>query len=346
MSIENPIVRLTADSDCSKFLRQTPGGQGIWDSIRFTTEPLAECDYLFVFNNRHLDPIEARCPREHVWCMMQEPYVPDLYDWMVEGHEAFARLFTHHPPSLASKYVKSYPILPWEVGLTYDELIGVEIPFKTRGVSWVASDLNFLPGHRSRTALREFLIREKPDAVDLYGRGIRYIKRKWEALAPFRYSLAIENSNSNDYWTEKVADCFLSWTVPLYDGCTNLEDYFSADSFIRIDAGNHAGTLRRIDELLRSDEWERRLPAVNESRNRVLSKYQMFPALARAIHTYGTGARERDLVRVPGYRWRRWKHRARYVAGKFRDGDAADLSSALMSKLRYLRWFNLGRPDL
>jgi Glycosyltransferase family 10 (fucosyltransferase) C-term len=159
---------------------------------------------------------------------------------------------------------------------------------------------------------------------------------------PYRYSLAIENSNSTDYWAEKVADCFLSWTVPLYDGCLNLEDYFRADSFIRIDASDHAGTLRRIEELLLRDESERRLPAVAESRNRMLREYQMFPALARAIHTYGTNMRDRELVSLPGYRSARWKHRTRYLAGKIREGDAADLVAASVSKLRYFRWLHLG----
>jgi hypothetical protein len=346
MTVQKPIVRLAADWDCSGVVRQTPGERGEWDSIHFTTEPVRECDYLIMFNNRCLDAVQARCPRENVWCIIQEPYLPGLYDWIVEGHEPFARVFTHHVPSADPKYVRSFPILPWGVGLTYDELLGSEVPVKTRGVSWIASNLNFLPGHRRRRALREFLIRVKPDAVDIYGRGIRYIKLKWDALAPYRYSLAIENSNSADYWTEKVADCFLSWTVPLYDGCTNLEDYFSADSFVRIDARDHAGTLRKIEELLRSDEWERRLPAVRESRARVLSEYQMFPALARAIHSYGTDARERELVCLPDYRSTRWKHRARYLTRKVRDGEYADLLAVSLSKLRYLRWFNLGRPDL
>lgn len=237
-------------------------------------------------------------------------------------------------------------MLPWEVDLDYDELVRAEVPSKTRGVSWVASKLTFLPGHQKREALRTFLTREKPEAVDIYGRGIRYIANKWHALAPYRYSLAIENSNSPDYWTEKVADCFLSWTIPLYDGCTNLEDYFRADSFIRIDASDPAGTLRRIEELNRSGEWERRLPAVRESRNRVLNEYQIFPAMAKIIGKYGTGARNRDDVHLPGYRRIRWKHRARYLSRILREGDAAGLASALASKLRYLWWFGVRRTGL
>jgi hypothetical protein len=223
--------------------------------------------------------------------------------------------------------------------------VNAGVPDKTRGVSWVSSNLALLPGHRKRNALREFLMRENPDSVDIFGRGVRYIEDKWDALAPYRYSLAIENSYSKDYWTEKVADCFLSWTLPLYDGCLNLEDYFEPQSFIRIDASDHAATLRRIEELDRSGEWERRMPAIAESRRRVLHEYQLFPALARAIRTYGTASREREAVRIPGYRFTRWKHRGRYLAAMLRDGHAAELLPFITSKLHYLRWNGLQRGN-
>src|ERR1017187_3892577 len=170
-----------------------------------------------MLNNRCLTPLKVRCPPEHVLCMIEEPYIPGLYDWMIECHDAFARVFTHQMPSVDSKYVRSYPILPWTVDLSYDELVNAPIPEKTRGVSWISSHLTLLPGHRRRNALRESLIRARPERVDIFGRGVRYIANKWDALSPYRYSLAVENSNSSDYWTEKVADCFLSWTLPLYD---------------------------------------------------------------------------------------------------------------------------------
>jgi hypothetical protein len=345
MATLTPLVRIAADWDCSNIMRQTPGGHGIWDSIRFTTKAVAECDYLFMFNNRRLTPLEVRCPREHVWCIMQEPYLPGLFDWMIEGHETFARVFTHHVPSADPKYVRSYPILPWEVDLSYDQLIRARVPEKTRATSWIASNVTLLAGHRKRNALREFLMRQKLSSLDVFGRGVRYVEDKWDALAPYRYSLAIENSSTRDYWTEKVADCFLAWTLPLYDGCINLEDYFDPASFIRIDAGDHAGTLRRIEELSRGDEWDRRMPAIAESRRRVLDEFQLFPAFARAIGTYGTATRERQAIRIAGYRLPRWKHRARYLAAMLREGNARELVPFIRSKLHYQRWVGVKREN-
>jgi hypothetical protein len=341
MSSSSPLVRITSDWDCSRLLTQTPGSSGVWENVRFTVDPVSECDFLLMLNNRKLDAVNTRCPAENVWALIQEPYLPGLYDWVIEGHESYARVFTHAAALASGKYIPSQPAMPWEVGLTYDELLAVGMPAKTAGVSWIASNLTFLPGHRLRTALRQKLQEQPTSIVDLYGRGIRWTPRKWDGLAPYRYSLAIENSSSPHLWTEKIADCFLSWTIPLYYGCTNLEDYFPEDSFIRIDAADPASVVARIRELKTNDEWERRLPALEIARKMVLEKYQLFPFLADRIREHQGAHGPKVEVSIPGYRRRRWIHRARYIKQKIQSGEAADLGNVLVNKCKYICWFGV-----
>jgi len=155
---------------------------------------------------------------------------------MMEGHDQYAHVFTHHPgkKTLGGKYIRSHPAVPWHVNKSYDELKKLTMPDKQKSISWITSNLTAFPGHIPRMNFLDFL-RSSAFPIDLYGKGINYIEDKWDGLALYRYSLAIENSSGLDYWTEKIADCFLSWTVPIYYGCTNLEDYFPAGSFIRIE---------------------------------------------------------------------------------------------------------------
>ncbi len=338
MSHQPILVRIDADWSTSDLLRQTPSGKGIWQAIQFTTEPVEECDLMVMINNRKLDTVRTRCAPGNVWAIMQEPYIPQLYDWMTEGHECYARVFTHAIPSSNPKYVRSQPAGPWCVGLSYDELRAADRPVKSRGTSWIASSLSFLPGHRYRNHLQRYLLKHEPGLVDVFGRGIRPIPRKWEALAPYRFSLAIENSVGGDLWTEKVADCFLSWTVPIYKGCTNLEQYFPKDSFVRIESDDPAAVCGTIRSLLESDEWERRLAAVEQARELVLSRYQIFPYLTHLIAEYGLDPGPKREIVIPGYRWRRWYHRARYIGSRLRRGEVGDLLNAFVNKARYLRW--------
>ncbi|MGD8369395.1 MAG: glycosyltransferase family 10, partial [Desulfobacterales bacterium] len=259
-------------------------------------------DVLVMLNNRMPCDVSVRCPPTNIWSLMQEPYQSGFTDWVIERHDVFARVFTHTPPSDSEKYVRSHPAVPWLVDKSYDELLFWPVPNKTDGISWIVGDAMDLPGHLKR---REFYraIRENPDLpVSVFGKSIRYIPDKWDGLAPYRYSLAIENSRGPDYWTEKVGDCFLSWTVPFYDGCTNLEAYFPEDAFVRIDIRDPSRAKARILETVSAEDWESRLPAIKEARNRLLNRYQFFPHLASLVRRYAKGAEAPATSVIPRYR--------------------------------------------
>jgi hypothetical protein len=277
------LVRIAKDYDWPNSLRQTPGGKGVWDDICFTTDDVVECDLLVMLNNCMKHDIQVHCPEGRVWAIMQEPYTKGVDDWMVEGHEAFDRVYTNYLPSSDPKYVASQPVCQWQVNRTFDELTTCAMPEKNRPLSWVAGNVRDLPGHMKRLPFLKALQSDKDLDIDLYGRAVRRIDDKWDGLAPYRYSIAAENTVCTDYWTEKIADCFLTWTVPFYHGCINIEEYFPIDSFIRIDINKPEEAIAIIKKVLREDDWSRRLPAIEEARRRVLYDYQIFPMLTKLL---------------------------------------------------------------
>ncbi|KAH8064746.1 hypothetical protein JL722_1626 [Aureococcus anophagefferens] len=61
---------------------------------------------------------------------------------------------------------------------------------------------------------------------------------KAAAVAPYAFHVAIENVRRDGYFTEKLLDCFLLRTVPIYWGCPNLADFgFDATGVIVVDDG-------------------------------------------------------------------------------------------------------------
>ena len=296
-----PTVSIVKDWDWPDLRRQTPGGSGRWEGVHFALDNAAPCDLLVVLNNRMRTTTRAVCPPANVWAVMQEPHHPGFNDWMVENHQPFQRFFTHHPPSDHPRYVRSQPALPWHINRSFDELSDGDIPEKRRALSWVVGNARDLPGHVLRWRFLKALQQQRLD-MDLLGRAVAPIEDKWDGLAPYRYSLAVENTSKPDYWTEKVADCFLSWTVPIYFGCTNLEDYFPADAFIRIDITDPGNGIRQLRGIMENDNWERRLEALGEARRRVLYRYQLFPWLKQMIDRYGLSAEPPQTVVLPPYR--------------------------------------------
>ncbi|MBN1663336.1 MAG: hypothetical protein JW943_07040 [Deltaproteobacteria bacterium] len=283
-------------------MRQTPGRQGVWDNVQFTVDPVEKCDFVVMLNNNMTCGSTVCCPKENVWVLMQEPYVRGFTDWMAEGHEYFYHVLTHHIPSADPKYVVSHPALPWHVNKSFDQLSQMDILPKLKTISWIAGNALNIPGHFKRLSFLQYLQKKSPVDIELYGRAVHAIEDKWDGLAPYKYSLAIENSCSPDYWTEKVADCFLSWTVPFYYGCTNLEAYFPEESFIRIDIEQPEIAVDLIESAVKNNEWEKRLPALKMARDLILHQYQFFPHLAGQIRSHRLNSENKIVTLIPPYR--------------------------------------------
>ena len=48
-----------------------------------------------------------------------------------------------------------------------------------------------------------------------------------------QFHIAIENVYENNYFSEKLIDCLITGTIPIYCGCTNLEKYFDTRGIIQ-----------------------------------------------------------------------------------------------------------------
>ncbi|HEY5892228.1 MAG TPA: glycosyltransferase family 10 [Chthoniobacterales bacterium] len=279
MSIDPILVRILKSWSEPNLLRQSSDEAGLCGRCHFTLDPIERCDYLVVLNHiPHEITIEVAPQR--VWCFVQEPPEP-VYRWIEKGFRHYGRIYTQDRRCQGPKIYHSHGSLPWHVARSYDELRSMPLPAKSRDLSWITSNLSSYEGHRRRLRFLHAL-QEAAVPFDLFGRGFRPIADKWDGLAPYRYALAVENHSSPDYWTEKIADCFLAGTMPIYFGATNIDQYFPEKSFVQIDIDDPA-TPRRIREIVASDRAERNREAIAEARRLVLEEHNFFPRLARLI---------------------------------------------------------------
>jgi hypothetical protein len=194
-------------------------------------------------------------------------------------------VYTTDSAKKGARIVHSQPALPWHVDRDFDFLRAVGPAEKQKDLSWITSSKNDTAGHRERMTFLERL--QQNLSFDLYGRGFVPIKDKWDGLAYHRYALAVENHRGPYYWTEKISDCFLSWTMPIYYGCTRITEYFPAESMIQIDIKD-PHTPEIIKDVIRSGIWKKNIDAIEYARNKVLNQYQIFPFLKDEIcrHRY------------------------------------------------------------
>lgn len=111
----------------------------------------------------------------------------------------------------------------------------VPYPEKKKIMSIMISNKVSAPGHKYRHMLvLEILKHNLP--VDIYGRGCVYYKqydvrfkgffKDNEPYEDYKFHIAIENFESNHYFTEKIINPLLLNCSPIYLGCRNIDEYF------------------------------------------------------------------------------------------------------------------------
>ena len=130
----------------------------------------------------------------------------------------------------------------------------INIYSKSKNISFITSNKTFTKGHVFRIDCLQHLVKNKSN-VDVFGVGIKEIIGKIDALQDYRFSIAIENGKCKNYFTEKILDCFLTGTIPIYHGCPNIGDFFNTDGFFVFETKEEL--LKIINSLTEKDYIDR-----------------------------------------------------------------------------------------
>lgn len=258
--------------------RQTPNFSMQWKDFTFTEEDVDECDYLVILDYPK-DDFSIKVNPNNVLNICLEP--PNEVSKYRQYANKRAKII-YNQLDIKKNNVLSHGALPWHIDKDYDFLINLNVEDieKENKIVWITSNQRNSKGHQIRMNFLDG-IKSLP-FVDLYGRGINPIKDKWEVLHRSKYAIAYENFQNDYYWTEKIIDCFLSYTMPIYFGCNLIENYFPKNSFIQMDPNDKHIHLF-LKEIVTSNKWEENMEAIVKARNLVLNEYQLFPFLRNQI---------------------------------------------------------------
>ena len=275
-----------------------PNKEMQFDDIEFVTTPDDNIDAVVICNHPTSN-FDVNVSPNNVFHVHQEPGDKLYHGFMFNS--AVGKKCGH----LELCDINSHPNLNWLVDKTYDELVALDttketiLQDKAKLFSGVISGHNALQGHYFRLQLLEE-IRQVFD-IDLYGKRHNFIPDKWDALYPYKFSLAMENSRQNDYWTEKIMDCYLACTMPVYYGCKNIDKYFPKESYIEIDADNMSSSIAAMKEKLTDSYYRDNYEYILEARELCLNKYSTAPGLSSIIKQHYQEMPKQDLT-IPAFK--------------------------------------------
>ena len=99
------------------------------------------------------------------------------------------------------------------------------------------------------------------------------VEDKYKKLSEYNFALAFESCSLKGYITDKIFDCFLVGTVPIYLGAPDVENYIPKNCFIdRRDFKNYGELRKFLKSLTKSD-----IQVYKESGRRFLESEQYKP---------------------------------------------------------------------
>jgi len=210
-------------------------------------------DHLIIYPKTNMHFLPDLGTRAKITAMVVEPSVIHARHlrWLRLTYRRFFRVMTYHQTLL--DHIPNGLFLPY--GTTwvpdYDE-VTLE---KTRHMSLIASGKRDHEGHQLRHRLVQHVQQAQLD-VDILGRGYAPFDRKSEGLAPYRFSVVIENVREPNYFSEKLVDAILCETVPIYWGCPNIADFINTKGMVICDTQDDvqraiaAASLAQYDALV------------------------------------------------------------------------------------------------
>jgi len=224
-----------------------------------------------------------------------------------DDKEAVARLDLRDTPGFGE----------WWIDYSYDELINLPPPKKTKKAICIVSNQRTYDYHRRRIEFLNEYCQKFPGELEIYGRiqcrkneehiqkhyrGVlgtgnddpNYLSSYWygkeSALELARYVLEFDMGASpemgkcENYFSERFYDDILLWATPIYYGGTNLEKFFPPCSFYSLDIFTH--TVDYVHSIINNNvSQEHYLEAIAECRDLLLNKYQLWPRIYRVINS-------------------------------------------------------------
>jgi hypothetical protein len=175
------------------------------------------------------------------WLAESSAIIPQVIEHVKQNTnnvlDAYDMFITHDlrllPISPKFRYVPTNA-LPW--------VQNKQIYPKTKMISMIGSAKTLCPGHE----FRQEIINMYSEQIDHFGNGFPGNELPWTyvdesrniesgkllGLKDYRFSIAMENDNYDVILCEKITDCFVTGTIPIFWGTSKISELFNIDGII------------------------------------------------------------------------------------------------------------------
>lgn len=297
------------DTDPIHFLKEkyaplTPNSKGIWKKIKAVTN-IKDAEWVVIIDDIHPNQLNQiiNFDNNRIICIPREParIKPKYMNYNFKYKFTYDN-FYHCWSSIMC------------IKKNYDELLDFnKLPIKNKLCSTVTSGLIFNTGiYKERVEFIKKLSKQSQlrDKIDIFGynwsknelgemykgtldgfnKGTankldKFINgtTKWDGIVNYSYSIAIENCIKKNYFSEKITDCILAWTIPIYCGCPNINDYLPSDCYYVIDI-HSPDVFKDIEKIINTPITNKQIKSLEQARELILNKFNVWENIHQIVN--------------------------------------------------------------
>lgn len=193
----------------------------------------------------------------HILVLLESPEItPEDYQYVQDNYNKYDIIFTFHKKLLDLNLDMIYYN---SCARTFLDKNDHQVFKKNKKGSMILSEKKYTSGQILRHQIADSIARQGLN-VDLYGNSYKTLPNKTLGLRDYMFTIVIENCKEDYYFTEKLIDCFLSGTIPIYWGCPSIHNFFDKDGILQF---NTVEECVQILKNITEDDYFKRLSIVN-----------------------------------------------------------------------------------
>ena len=239
----------------------------------------------------HVDTTEVPS-NQPIYIHMEPNAIRNLEPYLLENGNKYSRIFTYNQ-AILNKFPHAikriFPACSWISG---DHFRSIDTSKKEHKISCITGFKRMTEGHDFRLSLYYnqtvlerlpiifFRSSAQPHLPEITNNPFIY-KDKFPLFETFQFSIVLENSRQTNYFTEKLIDCLITKTIPIYYGCPNISDYFDTTGWVLLQLEDMESRMIELfaylQEISKQPDWyKNHLATVEKNYKICCEKYSGF----------------------------------------------------------------------
>ena len=222
-----------------------PASSGCWPKHFRFVKKQAYWDGITIYTDHHVlrntvDHIRSKI--NIAWLCESREVVPYQHEYILRNMHKYDYIFTHDKSLIKEDPSKFKFVIACSQRSHFPDE-HVRIYEKTKITSFAVSFKAWTTGHK----FRHKVVKEVDNSFfDLMGNGYKKFNDRIEAYKDYAFSIMIENSLYDSYWSEKSYEPFWAGTIPIYRGSHDVFEVFDKRGFITFE------TIEELTDILKN----------------------------------------------------------------------------------------------